>query len=119
VKELYYFIIISCWANLLVAKLQLPSEPRLAAKVVESQVRQEERALEIGWVGKMFGSHQEKPGNIAGAAICVSLLFLGGLVGLAYFVPNTNNVPIGELMTLFGGIITLALGYLFGKSAKD
>ena len=37
------------------------------------------------------------------------------IFGIAYFVPNTNNAPVGELLTLFGGIVTLALGYLFGK----
>jgi len=73
----------------------------------------------MGIVGSLFGGIHEKPGNIAGLAIVVSLAILVMVFFVSYFWPNTNNVPVGELMTLFGGIITLALGYLFGKSTKD
>lgn len=73
----------------------------------------------MGMVGSLFGNIHEKPGNIAGLAIAVSLVLLLVVFFVSYFWPNTNNVPVGELTTLFGGIITLALGYLFGKSSKD
>ena len=101
------------------AKLQVPDQPELASKIVESQVRREERALEMGWIGALFGDVHHKPGNIAGFVIVMSMLFLGALFVVSYIWPNTNNVPVGELMTLFGGIVTLALGYLFGKSGKE
>lgn len=70
-------------------------------------------------IGRVFGSMAEKPGNIAGLAIAMSLLMLGLLFYVSYFYPNTNNVSVGTLTTLFSSIITLALGYLFGKSGKD
>src|SRR4051812_44645357 len=99
------------------ARLELPKQPDLASKVVDSHVRREERALEMGMVGSLFGSMQEKPGNVAGFAIAVCMLFLIIIFIISYFWPNTNNVPVNELFTLFGGIVTLALGYLFGKSS--
>ena len=73
----------------------------------------------MGLLGRAFGSVKDKPGNIAGAAIVVCLLFLAAIFLISYFYPNSNNVPVGELMTLFGGIVTLALGYVFGKGSGD
>lgn len=70
-------------------------------------------------IGRVFGNMAEKPGNIAGLAIAMSLLMLVVLFFVSYFWPNTNDVPVGTLTTLFSSIITLALGYLFGKSGKD
>jgi hypothetical protein len=102
-----------------VAKLELPAQPELASKVVESQTRREEKALEMGWVGFLFGSGSEKPGNIAGIVIALSIIALIIIFFIGYFYPNTNNAPTRELITLFGGIVTLALGYLFGKSGKE
>ena len=64
----------------------------------------------MGWVGRAVGSSGEKPGNIAAIAIVGSLI----MIGLVYFFGPEG--PKGELMTLFGGVITLALGYLFGRS---
>jgi hypothetical protein len=58
------------------AKLELPDRPELASKLVESHTRQSERRLEMGIIGALFGKMQEKPGNVAGFAIIVSLLLL-------------------------------------------
>jgi hypothetical protein len=58
----------------LVAKLELPNDPKLASKFVDSHVKREERALEMGRIGVLFGNIQEKTGNIAGVAVFGSLL---------------------------------------------
>lgn len=87
------------------------------SSVVSRSDLNEERRLEMGWIGRAFGSVQDKPGNIAGASIVVSLVILLLLFWISYFYPNANDVPVGELMALFGSIITLALGYLFGKGS--
>jgi hypothetical protein len=99
-------------------RLELPQDPDLAVKVVDAQSRQVERRIEMGLIGRLFGSVQDKPGNIAGTAVVVSLIVLLTLFFTSYFYPNTHNAPIGELMALFGSIITLALGYLFGKGTS-
>ena len=70
----------------------------------------------MGWVGRVFGHGREKPGNIAGAAIVMSM----AMIVLTMLMAQANpNLPKNELFTLFGGIVTLALGYLFGKSGGD
>ena len=78
--------------------------------------KKETRKLEMGWAGQLFGWATEKPGNIAGISIVSSLIMIAIL---AIFPPSDPRVPLSELFTLFGGIITLALGFLFGRSDRD
>jgi uncharacterized membrane protein len=85
--------------------------------VLDTQAKQQERKVEMGYIGRLFGSVRDKTGNIAGAAVIVGLLMIAVVFWISYFYPNSNNVPVGELMTLFGGIVSLALGYIFGKGS--
>ena len=76
---------------------------------------------EIGWIGKVFGAADEKPGNIAGIVIVFAAF---GLIAI-YFIPSPEQ-PQGlakqtdlaiHISTALISIITLALGYLFGKKS--
>ena len=98
----------------MVNRIELPKDQELAGKVIASQTRQEEQKLEMGWIGRCFGSVEHKPGNIAGIAILGSILMV---LAIVFFAPA--GAPTGELYTLFGGIITLALGYLFGRGGRS
>ena len=91
----------------------LPSDPELAKSVVESRMRFHERWMEIGLIGLLFGSSREKQGNIVGATIitCVVLIVVVGF-------SSSENLPKSELLTLFGTIATLALGYTLGRQDK-
>lgn len=66
----------------------------------------------MGWIGRVFGNAVEKPGNIAGAAIIVSFVVLIGVIIASIENPSFKT---DALIPVFTGIITLALGYLFGK----
>ncbi len=101
------------------SRIELPENPQIAEKVVDAENRHTGRRIEMGWIGRFFGSVGEKPGNIAGVVILISTVVLAGVFWVTYFHPNTNNVPVGEIFTLFGGIITLALGFLFGRSGGN
>jgi hypothetical protein len=75
----------------------------------------DQKRLERGIAGWFIGHGSEKLGNIAFLVIiiCFMLIF-----GLAWF-PKSDDAPFREktTYTLFS-IITLALGYLFGKSSS-
>jgi hypothetical protein len=60
--------------------------------------------------GKVFGSATNAPIYIAG--IVVFLFAITSVVGL--FVES--NVPAADFLGIIIPVITLALGYLFGKS---
>jgi hypothetical protein len=96
------------------AKLTLPSNLQLAVKVLEYETQRTAKALEMGWFGRVFGTIQEKPGNIAGAAIVASFFVLVVVLIVSAKDPAFRT---DALIPVFTGIITLALGYLFGKSA--
>jgi hypothetical protein len=96
------------------AKLDLPENLDLAARVVESQAQISSRSLEMGWIGRALGNVTEKPGNIAGFAIIASFLVLVGILLISALDPTFKT---DVLIPVFTGIITLALGYLFGKGS--
>jgi hypothetical protein len=62
-------------------------------------------------MGKIFGSRQNAPGYIAGLCIIFSMIALALLI-----VFGSENARTSQGMTIFGGVVTLALGYLFGRS---
>ena len=68
--------------------------------------------MEMGLIGKIFGGGSEKTGNIAAA--CLILCFIL-LVLVLWTLPDTTSAPKYEIVTALIGIITLTLGYLFGK----
>jgi peptidoglycan/LPS O-acetylase OafA/YrhL len=67
-------------------------------------------------LGKIFGSSEHAPLNIAG-----SVLLLCVLAMLATpFLPIASNFPVADVLKLFGGIALAALtflgGYLGGRA---
>ena len=72
-------------------------------------LRAKEMDLESGWLGKLFGNKANAPSNIAG--VIVILLVVSGL-----FVTFTDaKILPKEYWSIITSIITLILGYLFGK----
>ena len=69
--------------------------------------------LESGILGKCFGSRSNAPMNIAG--LFVTLLLVAGIAVL--FVSCT--IPAGEFWKIIAPLMTMVMGYLFGKSSKD
>jgi hypothetical protein len=96
------------------ARLDLPSDLHLASKVIEFETQRTTRSLEMGWIGRVFGSVQDKPGNIAGFAIIASFFVLVGIIIVSARDPAFKTDAV---LPVFTGIITLALGYLFGKGS--
>ena len=67
--------------------------------------------LESGWLGKFFGSPTHSPVNIAG--LLIILLVLTGIV--TSFVLGSMSPK--DYWTTMTPLITLALGYVFGKQS--
>jgi hypothetical protein len=69
-------------------------------------------SVEVGFLGKFFGTSTNAPTNIAGFVVC--LLTLTIIVAGLLLVPSP--IPGMDFLNVVVPIITLALGYLFGKS---
>ncbi len=97
-------------------KLELPKDKELAGKVLQAQSDQETKKIERGFMGRLFGMATEKPGNIAGFVILTSLF---AIVLIIVAMPDGASVTKRDAIGGFVGLITLSLGYIFGKSHKD
>ena len=78
-----------------------------------------EKKLDIGVLGQFFGSSTEKPGNIAGLTVSISLIALVLVVIMVFVVILQNgdsNFPLIQVMGVFGTIVSGALGFVFGRS---
>jgi len=69
--------------------------------------------LEAGLFGKLFGSKHRAPLNIAG--IFVMSLVASGIAALFF---NTS-LPAADYWKIIAPLLSLALGFIFGKSTSD
>ena len=75
-------------------------------------IEQSRMSLDAGWLGKIFGSSTNAPTNIAGffvGLLTLTIIFLGFV-----FVPS--SISAMDFLNYLAPLITLVLGYLFGKS---
>jgi hypothetical protein len=93
-----------------VTQAQFPKQPP-KGQVLQ---RHEERKLERGAMGWLFGMGSEKPANIAGFAIVVSFV---AAIAAAFFMTDTASFTKKDAVLGFVSIITLALGFLFGRGS--
>lgn len=93
------------------AKLELPRNLKLAAKVLDAEAQK----AEIGWVGKIFGSRKHAPTNMAGMVLLVSLVVLGILALMHSSEDNFRS----DVLKIFGGLAIAALGYVFGSWSRS
>lgn len=72
--------------------------------------------LHAGIFGQLFGSKENAPTNIVGAAV---LLCLGAMMLLIFLLAlgyTTNNDDVWKALAILAPIVTGALGYMFGKN---
>lgn len=101
------------------AKQQLQSlkeEHSYQKELKAMDIKHDEVVLEkqLGKLGKFFGGHQHAARNMALTIVCLLLLVAGALAGVAYFYYQDKEFAT----VLFKDsipVVTLALGYLFGK----
>jgi len=73
-------------------------------------LEQTRMSLESGFLGKFFGSAANAPTNIAGFVVCLLVVII--------CVVGFLKMPTAEFVERVIPIITLALGYLFGKNTR-
>lgn len=91
-----------------------PTEERLLVSAEDVAQRyaleQTRMSLESGFLGKCFGSAANAPTNIAEFVVCLLVVII--------CVVGFLKMPTAELVERVIPIITLALGYLFGKNTR-
>jgi membrane protease YdiL (CAAX protease family) len=85
------------------------------SRLLNAKAQQASKKLEIGWMGIVFGDAAEKPGNVAAAVIVLAFF---GLMFILFFLPDSQGSSKKEALTLLGGMMTGALGFVFGRTTS-
>jgi len=96
-------------------KLQLPSDPTIAKKLIDADLKTKEHQIKAGLLGKLFGSSIHVSIYIVGIVV-----FLATIAGVVYtFIPdNTKAVDTAEFWKVLTPIITTLIGFILGKSTN-
>ena len=75
------------------------------------------KKLNIGWLGRLFGSTRYAPFNIVGLTIILGFLLISiiGAITITYTLRDNQREVLQNLLLFLTNIVTLAFGYLFGK----
>lgn len=86
----------------------------LAKQERDNNHAQEQQKIRLGIIGKFFGSGDNASKNIT-ATICILLIIGGTAVSLYAYASKDDKELVGSIWNVIVPIITLSLGYLFGK----
>ncbi len=100
---------------------KLPSDPEISQQYIEKTFEEGKLDRELGSLGKFFGSGKSIHVNIAGLVIVV-LLIIGFLYTACSLMMDLkgNEFAVGilEFWGFITPLITLSLGFIFGKKDK-
>lgn len=101
---------------------KLPKDPETSQKIIDKTFESNNIDKELGKLGLFFGLGESIKMNIAGLTIII-LLITGILYTLGIlcfnFSENKNVIGILEFWGIITPIITLILGFIFGKTQNN
>jgi hypothetical protein len=101
-------------------ELKLPKDVELAKQVLANNSIIEQQLVNRGYLGKLWGSAQSVPNNIA--ALTIIILISTGVIYtlLTLLLPADKiSLSIKDFWSIITPLITLAIGYLFGDKTKN
>jgi hypothetical protein len=90
-------------------------DPKIAGKVVEGHIRNEQIKVDRGAVGAVFGSKDSVPANVAAIIATLSTVcLLLAVLNWAGSQDFSRKDGISAVLSL----VTLTVGFLFGRATK-
>ena len=80
----------------------------------ENEHSREKEKIKLGKIGQWFGTGDNASKNIT-AIICILLIIGGTAVSLYAYACKDDREMVGKIWGAIAPILTLSLGYLFGK----
>jgi len=96
-------------------ELPFPVDTKIAGKLAEGHIRNEQAKVDRGKVGDWFGSPNSAPANIA--AIIAVLASAVLIVATAAWAGD-EKFSYKDAIAALSGLVTLSLGFLFGRVSK-
>ena len=90
--------------------------PQLQSEFIRQKSKIEHRQMQIGVLGRFFGSDGEGRRNIAGLVILVCLVLGAVMSSICYFKDCTFAVDFWHILS---PMITCCLGYICGQTKSD
>ncbi len=98
---------------------QAPAHQDATSEIDAFGHKERTQQANLGYLGKLFGSEKEKPGNISALILIVLViilfLFIIGWFGCTWSEGCTRQDLFQEILSALVSLITLILGYLFGS----
>ena len=94
---------------------KLSNDSKVNQNFIEKTFEENKISKEIGFLGNFFGSGESVKMNIAGLTIVILILFGIAYTLLVYYFNKKSDFQIWNVLT---PIITLSLGYIFGKNSN-
>jgi hypothetical protein len=90
----------------------------------KNQFKKDMTRLKLGWFGKILGGASNLPLNVAGAVVLILLLIgIGATIAVIWVGLHScnqiNTNTLKDIWSVLTPIITLTIGYLFGKRTED
>lgn len=105
------------------AKLDAQNKHIESLEAIRANEEKNKLKIELGWVGLCFGGNKNISFNIVGVLVCIMSLCCFIFSILIYiFDKSLSESGIQLIEKIWGGtipVITLSLGYIFGKKNKD
>lgn len=93
--------------------LRLPTDPELAAKVIAFRQTRSEQILEVGWISYIIGRGENKPAGIVALVLIACFLLI-----VLMLLVRDPDLPRKDIILSLFSLITLSLGYYFGKRGR-
>lgn len=97
-------------------ELKLIGDAKLDGKLVEGHIQKEQIKIERGAVGQFLGSSSSVPRNVAAIIAVFAAVVL--IVAVAFWA-GKSDFSYKDAVAALSSLITLSIGYLFGRSSKD
>lgn len=82
------------------------------SKIDKTALKAKEMDLQVGWLGKIFGSEENAPNNICG--IIALILVIASCIVCIW----PTRIEPSDYLSHIVPVVTTILGYLFGKSKR-
>lgn len=91
-------------------------DAKLDGKLVENHILKEQTKLDRGFIGHVLGSSNSIPKNVAAI---IALFSSATLIIFIATQAGSENSGYKDAVGALTSLVTLTVGYLFGRSSKD
>jgi hypothetical protein len=95
------------------AEIIQPSDREIARLNLTQEHASRSKRMDMGLLGRIFGSTAHAPGNVAGVVVLASFALFAVVL---FWVQDTPSLSKKDALLIVASFISLGLGFLFGRN---